>query len=315
MKKNVLKNFISTLLVSTLMLGSFSSNAYAKSHNKDFEGKVSIGDFGLYTKIVGEGKVSVVFDSGYGDGINTGEDATKGWGEIQQEISKYARTVTYDRAGLGKSDDTGNREPLNEIDRQLLLNNDFAAVPYDKSIFKKGTGKTAIDKARNLHALLKAKHVKAPYLLVAHSIGSLDVVEFTKLYPKEVAGIIMVDCSGKTVMGDMLNFINSYMPEMKDMFLGQFGKADGTIDEVLQSEQQVYQAGDVLRNVPLTYLSAVDEGMGPIYQEVVNAEQEEWLRSSNYSKRIPVPNCGHYVYLDQPQYVIDAIKDMINTIK
>ena len=314
MRQNVSKKFISTLLVVTLMLG-LSVNTYAKDHNNDFEGKVSIGDFGLYTKILGKGKVSVVFNSGYGDGINTGNDETKGWGEIQQEISKYARTVTYDRAGLGKSDDTGNREPLNEIDRLLLLNNDFAAVPYDKSIFKKGNGKTAIDKARNLHALLKAKDVKAPYLLVAHSIGSLDVVEFTKLYPKEVAGIIMVDCSGKTVMGDMLNFINSYLPEMKEPFLGQFSNADGTMDEVLQSELQVYQAGDVLRNVPLTYLSAEDEGMGPIYQAVVNAEQEDWLKSSDYSKRIVVPNSGHYVYLDQPQYVINAIKDMLDSIK
>lgn len=314
MRQNVSKKFISTLLVVTLMLG-LSVNTYAKDHNNDFEGKVSIGDFGLYTKILGKGKVSVVFNSGYGDGINTGNDETKGWGEIQQEISKYARTVTYDRAGLGKSDDTGNREPLNEIDRLLLLNNDFAAVPYDKSIFKKGNGKTAIDKARNLHALLKAKDVKAPYLLVAHSIGSLDVVEFTKLYPKEVAGIIMVDCSGKTVMGDMLNFINSYLPEMKEPFLGQFSNADGTMDEVLQSELQVYQAGDVLKNVPLTYLSAEDEGMGPIYQAVVNAEQEDWLKSSDYSKRIVVPNSGHYVYLDQPQYVINAIKDMLDSIK
>ncbi|MBZ9633744.1 hypothetical protein [Clostridium sp. FP1] len=136
--------------------------------------------------------------------------------------------------------------------------NNFSSVSYDSSIFKKGN--------------VKAKGVKAPYLLVAHSIGSFDAVEFTKLYPKEVAGIIMVDGSGKNVMGDMMNFINSNMPEMKESFLGQFTKADGTIDEALQSEQQVYQAGDVLRNVPLTCLSAVDEGMGPIYQAVVNPE-------------------------------------------
>jgi len=315
MRRNALKKIISTLLTIPLMLGLFSVNAYAKDHNNDFEGKVNIGDFGLYTKIAGSGKVSVVFNSGYGDGINTGNDAAKGWVEIQQEISKYARTVTYDRAGLGKSDDTPNREPLSDIDRQLLLSNDFCSVTYDSSMFKKSNGKTAIDKARNLHALLKAKDVKAPYLLVAHSIGSLDVVEFTKLYPKEVAGIIMVDGSGKTVMGDMMDFINSNMPEMKEPFLGQFTKADGTIDEILQSEQQVYQAGDVLRNVPLTYLSAADEGMGPVYQAVVNAEQEDWLSSSNHSKRIVVPNSGHYIYLDQPQYVVNAIKDMLNIIK
>jgi len=315
MKGNVSKKLIYTLVVATLMLGSFSINAYAKEQNNQFEGKVSIGDFGLYTKIAGKGKVSVVFDSGYGDGINTDSDPKKGWGEIQQKISEYARTVTYDRAGLGKSDDTDNREPLNDIDRQLLMNNNFCSVSYDSSIFKKGNGKTAIDKARNLHALLKAKGVKAPYLLVAHSIGSFDAVEFTKLYPKEVAGIIMVDGSGKNVMGDMLNFINSNMPELKEAFLGQFTKADGTLDEQLQSAQQVYQAGDVLRNVPLTYLSAIDEGMGPLYQAVVNAEQEDWLSCSNYSKRIPVPNSGHYIYIDQPQYVVNAIKDMINTIE
>jgi len=88
----------------------------------------------LYAKIAGTGDVSVVFDSGYRDGINT-------------------------------SDDTTNREPLTDTDRQALSN-----------------GKTSIDKSHKLHALLKVKEVKSPYLLVVHSISSFDAVSFSIKY-------------------------------------------------------------------------------------------------------------------------------------
>jgi pimeloyl-ACP methyl ester carboxylesterase len=49
--------------------------------------------------------------------------------------------------------------------------------------------------ARDLHRLLQTAHVTAPYVLVGHSVGGFDARAFYRLYPNEVAGIVLVDAS------------------------------------------------------------------------------------------------------------------------
>ncbi|QAA32966.1 alpha/beta fold hydrolase [Clostridium manihotivorum] len=319
MHKNYLKKVITVCLSMTLSIGAYSSTALAKSKDlKVTEKRYTIGDIKLNARIEGKGKASVVFESGYGDGILTTDGSTDGsalenWGKIQPIIAKYAKTLTYDRAGIGKSDDTVNRPDLNKNDEDTLLNGGL--IPYNSSIYNYGHGKTAIDKARNLHSLLKASKVKAPYILVSHSIGSLDVLEFAKLYPKEVAGIVMVEPSNKNIVGDAINWAKQYQPSLVDLFKNQFSKTDGTLDEILLSELQAKNSGDVLRNIPLTILMAADSGQGPEYNEMRARHGQEWLASSNYSKLTFVPNTTHYIHLLQPQYVLDAIEEMLKNHK
>jgi len=47
--------------------------------------------------------------------------------------------------------------------------------------------------AYELHTLLKAAHVKGPYVLVGHSLGGLLTRVYAAAYPAEVAGIVLVD--------------------------------------------------------------------------------------------------------------------------
>ncbi|GFP74676.1 alpha/beta fold hydrolase [Clostridium fungisolvens] len=315
LKGKSVKKLFSALLV-TVLAGSLSSvNVMAKENIKSKEGLVNIGDKRLNAKIMGHGNVSVVFDSGYGDGLYTySEDPTfETWGTVQAEIAKRAKTIAYDRAGLGLSDVGQNRPSLSDADINTAING--GEIPFDISIFNKGTGKTAIDRARDLHALLDKTKVKAPYILVVHSISMLEAVEFAKLYPKDVAGIVSVDGSWDTVTEDAVAWAKVEMPEIIDLFLGQFTAADGTLSEELQSELQVRHAGDVLRNIPFTILHPSDEGMGESYQNMTNEKMKEWTNWSNYSKEILVPNTGHYIMKDNPQYVINAINDMIKIVE
>src|SRR4051812_30232800 len=48
----------------------------------------------LRMMIAGDGKPTVVFESGSGGPLET-------WVRIQPEVSKFARTISYDRAGNG----------------------------------------------------------------------------------------------------------------------------------------------------------------------------------------------------------------------
>jgi pimeloyl-ACP methyl ester carboxylesterase len=47
--------------------------------------------------------------------------------------------------------------------------------------------------AYELHALLRAAGIKSPYILVGHSVGGLIARVYGEQYPKEVAGMVLVD--------------------------------------------------------------------------------------------------------------------------
>jgi len=81
---------------------------------------------------------------------------------VQQGVSQFTTAVVYDRGGTGYSD-------------PLPLPRTAAAV------------------ATELHELLRAQNIAAPYVLVAHSLGGFYAHRFAQLYPQDVAGLVWLD--------------------------------------------------------------------------------------------------------------------------
>lgn len=100
----------------------------------------------------------VVMDAGLGG-------STFSWGEVQPRLSRTYRVCAYDRAGMGFSDP--------------------GPLPRDTQHM-----------ADDLRALLKVSGLPGPYILVGHSLGGMTVRLYAALYPKEVAGLVLVDPSG-----------------------------------------------------------------------------------------------------------------------
>jgi pimeloyl-ACP methyl ester carboxylesterase len=84
------------------------------------------------------------------------------WFHIQETVSSFAGTASYDRAGLGWS------SPCR-------------------------TPRTPANISVELHDLLDRAHIKPPYLLVGHSFGGLVMRRFALLFPEEVAGVLLID--------------------------------------------------------------------------------------------------------------------------
>jgi pimeloyl-ACP methyl ester carboxylesterase len=109
----------------------------------------------LYLLEKGSGGITVLFESGIA--------ATNlNWCHIQEKVSSFSTTASYDRAGLGWSSPC--RSP-----------------------------RTPINIASELHAMLNEAGIKPPYILVGHSFGGLVMRRFAVLYPEEVTSIVLVD--------------------------------------------------------------------------------------------------------------------------
>ena len=67
---------------------------------------------------------------------------------------------------------------------------DYLGYGFSDSTTKDRTNENV---ATEIHAALHGAGVEGPYVLVAHSIGGLYGLEFTELYPDEVAGFVGLD--------------------------------------------------------------------------------------------------------------------------
>jgi pimeloyl-ACP methyl ester carboxylesterase len=116
---------------------------------------VDIGGRSLNIYCSGEGGPAVVLES---DALVPGF----GWVAVQRELAKFTRACWYDRAGYGWSDP--------------------APSPHPSSA-----------SAHDLHVLLKAAGVAPPYVLAGAGFGAFNVRVYCGLYPREVAGVVLVD--------------------------------------------------------------------------------------------------------------------------
>ena len=111
----------------------------------------------LYLDCVGSGSPTVVLFSGLGEW-------TPNWAWVQANVSRSTRVCAFDRAGEGWS----GAKPTRQDGHQM---------------------------ADDLHALLRAAHVPPPYVLAGHSVGGTYALVYAAQYPRQVAGIALIDSS------------------------------------------------------------------------------------------------------------------------
>lgn len=117
-----------------------------------------VGGYQLGVHCSGSGSPTVILEAG-----RNGHSGS--WRKVQPAIDNNTRVCSYDRAGLGKSDD----RPEKSVD--------------------------ALQIVEELHALLTQMREPGPYVFVGHSIGGLYVREYAERYPDDVAGFVFVDSS------------------------------------------------------------------------------------------------------------------------
>jgi pimeloyl-ACP methyl ester carboxylesterase len=116
---------------------------------------VAVAAHRLHIRCDGDAAPAVIFDAALGA-------SSLSWSLVQPGVARVTRACAYDRAGFGWSD----------------------AGPLPR---------TAGRVADELHTLLHAAGVPAPYVLVGHSFGGLVMRLFAARYRDEVAGLVLIE--------------------------------------------------------------------------------------------------------------------------
>ena len=274
---------------------------------------VDVGGTSMHLHCTGEeGRApTVVMDIGSG-GI--GMD----WQRVQPGVAKFARVCSYDRAGTGWSD----QGPQPRTSQQIV---------------------------KELHTLLGNAGVEGPYVLVGHSFGGVNMQLYASRYPDEVAGMVLVD----SAIADK-DFLRAMEPSFPSpvwlKFLATIGVTrlpytlGGVTDEraaisthakdnyelanyissMGKSYEEVRAAPMSLEDKPLIVLSAGSRGkMFPQFSqkgsdrfnEAWTESQADLTQASQNSKQIIAKESGHNIQYDDPELVIDAIRQVMEAVR
>lgn len=239
--------------------------------------KIDASGHSLNMLVGGEAAPTVVFEAGFGTGLTS-------WSTVQSNIAKFARTVSYDRAGIGQSE----AGPKPRAAKQIAL---------------------------ELHTALQNAGIGPPYVLVGHSFGGIYVRVFADMYPKEVAGMVLIDPSQETFD----DWARMHQEAQRTALDEQIAKASqGARDESAEvnTSYQQARAAKVPDGVPVILLTAMkDDTMPAAVRRVWVEKHDEWITKVPGGKHIKVENSGHFIQGEQPQVVIDAIKQAVTQAK
>ena len=204
-------------------------------------------------------------------------------------------------------------------------------------------GRSVEARARDLHALLRSAGEPGPYILVAHSYGGLVVRAFAREFPKDVAGLVMVDAIEETIAfhPDYQRFLRRARPFMAvlrglaaigllrafgTLFGGKPRDADAAamsaatarpsffaaIADDMASLRRPAENYGTLGDVPLIVITHGKPFPGPFaaLEPFWRAGQERFAALSTRGTLRVAENSSHMIATDEPAVVLEALREM-----
>ena len=234
--------------------------------------------YALEAQVRGDGPVTVVFESGFGQGADA-------WDDVIAELGDACRCIAYARAGIGES--TGGTTPAT-IDAHV----------------------------RDLGAVVDALAGDTPIVLVGHSYGGLLVTEFMQRRPERLRGVVLVDPStrGQRIA---LRQADETRVAADDRMLAEMLPPPLAADYaqlIAQLDLPTSMTPTALPDVPVVLLTATRIADEPFVLEETVAGKAVWKRE--HATLFAVVTRGRHLYLDtghdipheDPKAVADAIR-------
>lgn len=273
----------------------------------DVKQRVDIGGRALYLECRGTGSPTVVLEAGLrnrADVWSVLESPSSTQTMVLPGVAAFTRVCAYDRPGttLGV-DDRSRSDP----------------VPMPR---------TVRDTVADLHALLTRAQIPGPYVLVGHSTGGMIVRLYATQYPQDVTGMVWVEALPDDMRAHMTpaqytTFVrlNTEPPPP----LANYAELETISFDASFEQMRQAAATAPLRPMPLVVLSrgvptadfpsSVPADFGPAFERAWQAEQTRLVTLVLGARQVIARKSGHYVMIEQPDLVIDAIRNVVDAVR
>ncbi|AKN30206.1 alpha/beta hydrolase [Clostridium carboxidivorans P7] len=305
------------VVIAVILIMGFAYEKFGQySDSKKYKpvGKIiNVDGHNMHIFAKGKGDATVVFSSGWGTPSPYAD-----FYPLYNEISKHTRVAVYDRPGYGWSDVSKTPRDIDTITKEM-------------------------------HELLVKSGEKAPYILVGHSLGSLEVVRFAQMYKDEVKGIVMIEG------GNPEYYSNEKQEDVNDVLISSLSKSGAfrvlfnipslassinaprnnlalvpkdlkELDKAMYLKNMTNKnKNDELKNAKNNATEVVSNGkLGSIPLRILTSESEangelKWKQSqqafknwSTDSKQIIVPGAGHFIHQYKPELINEQILGILN---
>jgi pimeloyl-ACP methyl ester carboxylesterase len=269
---------------------------------------VDVGGYRVHLYCTGAGSPAVVI---------VGAGYSFDWGLVQPEVANFTQVCTYDHSGIGWSD----------------------SGPKDSCDLR-------VDE---VHTALKKAGINGPYVLVGHSLGALVSRLYAGHYPDQVAGMVFVDHAIilEPPPGD--DKAPAPMPPPPSATPGASVptppvgiEGDPNFSKLSSRDRELHlwatsrprsQAAMQTNWDIIPQCSSEAEALTKKYPQrlgdkpLVNVSTDEFrdadyvklqadlLTPSRNSKEIVAQNSTHFVIIDRPDVVVDAIRQAVQPIR
>jgi pimeloyl-ACP methyl ester carboxylesterase len=297
---------------------------------------IDVGGFRLHLHCAGEGSPTVVLDAALGG-------SSVSWSWIQPEIAKTTRVCAYDRGGFGWSDAApmprtasrladelrgllaraGVRPPFVLVGHSfggLVLRvfaqryrTEIAGIVFVDSAHPEDWVNPA-DKERlqiDRGLLLCRRGAAASRFGAAHVVavlGSLGAFTVARLIAKAVSlGNLSQEDEG--ILAPMWKLPAHARKPLRQFWTSEkfYAALGNQIEWIQHSAMEALEASkEGYGDLPLVTISCTNPGDYRIKQ------QDALARLSTCGRHIMASNSGHWIPLDEPEIVIDAIQDVIS---
>ena len=228
---------------------------------------------------------TVVLEAGHGNNSTV-------WLAVQATVGKTTRVCAYDRANA-----TGGAS-------------DPAPTPRDGA-----------DVVADLHALLTTASVPGPYVLVGHSLGGLFVRLYAGAHPTEVAGLVLVDASHEDQEERIRDLVGPELWAQLESARSATADPEGFDLARIGKEVRRARTADPLRSMPLVVLTHGQSDAAQLPTGwPIEAEERLWRElQTDLASLIPTgrlvvaEESGHFIQIDQPELVVEAIDEVLRT--
>lgn len=312
--------FVILLTISSIYQAIASANEVAKSVPPGQ--LVDVGGYRLHLNCTGQGSPTIVLDAGLGE-------SSLSWSKVQPEAAKFTRVCSYDRAGYAWSETSLLPRTSEQIVNELhtLLKNADVKPPYVLTGHSFGGFNVRLFAARYPDetaglVLVDSSHEdqfeRLP--LSFRASGAINFLMKSVPWLTRLGIMRMLD----EPAGDVKNYAPEAQPLARSIGFksNAHDAAAAEFQLLLESAAQVKavkmpNGNLLLGNKPLTVLMQGQQKQVPPqataddieeFKKVWRVLQEDLATRSSRGELIVAEKSGHYILLEEPNLVIDALR-------